>query len=160
MRSKLSFVAALPPWSAFLFLTISAVVGSLIPFGFSLFALVILTWLLSVGLALQAKIPVSLANSTRWFKALLLYVFCYVTITKIFLDIEMSYIVPFHLLAVYGMLYALYFVSKSLVVAEEKQSLRFDRYIGTLFLFWFFPIGIWFVQPRVRKILKEERGTS
>ena len=76
------------------------------------------------------------------------------TITDLFVDIELPYLIPFHLLAVYGMLYVLYFVSKSLVVAEEKQILRFDRYLGTLFLFWFFPIGIWFVQPRVRKILK------
>lgn len=154
MRLKIYFFAAFPPWIVFLVLMIPAIGGSLIPFGISLFALVILIWLLSVGLALQEKLPYSLNISTRWFKFFLIYVFLYIVITDLFVDKELTYLIPFHLFAMYGIFYALYFVSKSLVTVEEKQALRFDRYIGTLFLFWFFPIGIWFVQPRVRKILK------
>lgn len=154
MSLKISFFASFSPWIIFLVLMITAIGGNLIPFGISLFAFVMLAWLFSVGLALQEKLPARFDVSTRWFKILLAYVFFYVMLTNLFVNIELFYVIPFHLLAVYGMFYALYFVSRSLVTAEEKQSLRFDRYIGTLFLFWFFPIGIWFVQPRVRRILK------
>jgi hypothetical protein len=31
-----------------------------------------------------------------------------------------------------------------------------NDYIGEFFLFWFFPIGIWFIQPRINNIVSKD----
>jgi uncharacterized RDD family membrane protein YckC len=50
------------------------------------------------------------------------------------------------------MLYLLYFVSKNLVLAETRKPASFPDYAGPFFLIWFFPIGIWFTQPRINRL--------
>jgi len=40
-----------------------------------------------------------------------------------------------------------------LVTLERRQPVTFFDYSGPFFLFWFFPIGVWFIQPRVNKLL-------
>lgn len=49
-------------------------------------------------------------------------------------------------------LYVLQFVAKIMVLVEKKQVPTFYEYAGPFFLLWFFPLGIWFVQPRVNRI--------
>lgn len=63
-------------------------------------------------------------------------------------------IVPLHLLAMSCMVYILYFVAKHFVMVETgKAASRSDRaVIGTFLLFWFFPLGVWFVQPQVNRL--------
>jgi hypothetical protein len=155
MNNKICFFVTLPHWVLFLALIIPVLIGTVNPFGNLLFGLVVLAWLLLVRLALRAKIPDNIKKSERWFAFNIIYAFIFILIKTIFwVDIS-SYLIPFYLAAVYSFFYVIYFVSKSLVVAEEKRLQSFDRYFGTFFLFWFSPIGIWFIQPRIRKILKE-----
>ena len=45
------------------------------------------------------------------------------------------------------------FGAKMLVAAEEGRSARFFDYWGTWFLFLFLPIGVLFLQKRVRRVL-------
>ena len=61
--------------------------------------------------------------------------------------------VPMHLLAMLGIFYALVFTANRLTTLERKQQVSFFDYSGPFFLLWFFPIGIWFIQPRVNKLL-------
>jgi hypothetical protein len=61
-------------------------------------------------------------------------------------------IFPLHGFATFCLFYVLYFVSKSLVLAEKAAPVEFPNYIGTLFLIWFFPIGVWFTQPRINRL--------
>ena len=51
-----------------------------------------------------------------------------------------------------SMLFNLHFVSKSLALAEMQRPLSFYDYAGPFFLLWFFPIGIWFIQPRINRL--------
>jgi hypothetical protein len=46
-------------------------------------------------------------------------------------------------------------VSKSLVLAETGKPASFYDYAGPFFLLWFFPVGIWIVQPRVNRLYSE-----
>jgi hypothetical protein len=46
----------------------------------------------------------------------------------------------------------LYFVSKSWVLAETGNAATFYDYAGPFFLTWFFPIGIWVIQPKVNRL--------
>jgi hypothetical protein len=57
-------------------------------------------------------------------------------------------IIPLHLLAMSCMFYNLYFVAKSLALAEGRRADSFYDYAGAFFLLWFYPIGIWILQPR------------
>lgn len=65
-------------------------------------------------------------------------------------------ILPLHFFAMFCMFYILYFVSKSLVMAESDKSASFYEYAGPFFLLWLFPIGIWFVQPRVNRLYADK----
>ena len=39
--------------------------------------------------------------------------------------------------------------------AELQKEVRFSDFAGEFFLIWLFPIGVWFVQPKVNKIMEE-----
>jgi len=41
------------------------------------------------------------------------------------------------------------FSAKTIKLAELQRSVTFSDFAGEFFLIWFFPIGIWFVQPKV-----------
>lgn len=60
--------------------------------------------------------------------------------------------IPFHLFAMVCMFYDLYFVSKSLVLAETSKPVSFYDYAGPFFLLWFFPLGIWVIQSRINRL--------
>jgi hypothetical protein len=65
------------------------------------------------------------------------------------------FLLPFHLFAMYCILYPLYFISKNLVMAELGKPVTFSGYATAFFLIWFFPIGIWFIQPRINSLYKK-----
>jgi hypothetical protein len=54
-------------------------------------------------------------------------------------------------------IYLLIFVSKTLVVAETGKPATFSDYAGPFFLLWFFPVGIWIIQPRVNRLYANRR---
>jgi hypothetical protein len=54
------------------------------------------------------------------------------------------------------MYYSIYFISKSSVSFTSGTEATFERYIKTFFLLWFFPVGVWFIQPQVNKLAKAD----
>jgi hypothetical protein len=48
--------------------------------------------------------------------------------------------------------YCIHFASKSLKAVELQRTVTFRDYVADFFLFWFFPIGVWFIQPKINKI--------
>lgn len=46
-----------------------------------------------------------------------------------------------------------YGAAKSLRVAEENRPVSFWEPIGDFFLILFFPVGIWFLQPRINRVV-------
>jgi len=69
-------------------------------------------------------------------------------------------ILPLHVFAMACMFYLLYFVSKSLVLAETSEPASFYDYAGPFILLWFFPVGIWIVQPRVNQLYSERKNAE
>lgn len=61
-------------------------------------------------------------------------------------------ILPLHLFSMFCVFYVLYFISKSLVTTETQREATFSAYAGTLILFWFLPLGIWVLQPRLNRL--------
>lgn len=65
-------------------------------------------------------------------------------------------LIPAHLFTMVCLFYILYFASKSLVLATTNKPASFYGYASPFFLVWFFPIGIWILQPRVNRLYTQE----
>ena len=64
----------------------------------------------------------------------------------------LAVIIPLHLIGMLCMFYLLNFVSKGLVMVETGTVPSFFDYAGPFFLFWFYPVGIWYLQPRINRL--------
>jgi len=62
-------------------------------------------------------------------------------------------IVPLHIFTLYCIFYVIWFIAKSIATIQKNNVVGFGDYIGNFFLLlWFFPIGVWWIQPKVREI--------
>lgn len=117
-------------------------------------------WLLSIAVEANQKLGGSLKRSTKGMVFGLIYAVIYLIGALVFLPGSVEpgkgipgFIIPMHLLAMAAIFYALLFTAKSLVTLEKNEAVGFFEYSGPFFLIWFFPIGVWFVQPRVNRLL-------
>ena len=116
------------------------------------------TWFWSVGSLLHALVRPDLRPSLMFFRLALVYPLVYMAFFLLTFDrLTMSssylfFVFPFHLFAMYCVFFDLNFVSKSLALAETGKPVSFSDYAGSFFLLWFFPLGIWFVQPRINRL--------
>jgi len=127
-------------------------------------------WLYSIGVGLNKTIPNGLKLKVRKFRIFLLIPICYIILISIFIvpiidssrDIVslpniaiLTIIVLLHLFSMFCILYCFYFVAKTIKTAELQRNVRFGDYAGEFFLIWFYPIGVWFLQPKINKIIRE-----
>lgn len=126
-----------------------------------IFTLCFLGWFWSIGSFLGSIVQPALKLKMGFFRFALFFPAVYIPVfmalfqklnPRVFLVI-----LPFHIFAMYCMFYLLYFVSKSLVLAETGKSASFYEYAGPFFLIWFYPIGVWIIQPKINR-LYAERG--
>jgi len=121
-------------------------------------------WLWSLGSFLTSIMHPALRLSLRFFGFALVCAPVYLFVFNVFFQdltpLMLVFVFPLHLLAMFCLVYSLYFVSKSLVSAERGEPVSFSNYAGALFLIWFFPIGIWIVQPRVNRLYADKKNTS
>ena len=59
----------------------------------------------------------------------------------------------FHILSMFGIFYSLYFVAKTFKTVELQREVTFSDFAGEFFMIWFFPIGIWVIQPKINKMI-------
>ena len=121
-------------------------------------------WFWSMGSYFNSIVQPELKMRSGFFRFALVYppfyfVF-FVATLQLFNPRLLALILPLHLLAMICMFYLLYFVSKSLVLAETSKPASFYDYAGPFFLLWFFPVGIWIVQPRVNQLYSERKNAE
>ena len=58
------------------------------------------------------------------------------------------------------MILSSFLLGKALVTAEQRQVANVSEYFVTACLILMFPVGVWVIQPRIRKIVKENRSNS
>ncbi len=140
-----------------------------------LFVSFFLGWFWSVAVGLQGKIPADITMKLTQFKVFfvvpIVYIFIVLTIGVLFftsiLDIRIfeniSIIGVFitigiilHLFSIFCGFHTMYFTAKTIKTAELQREVRFEDFIGEFFLIWFYPIGIWILQPRINKMVEEE----
>jgi hypothetical protein len=128
-------------------------------------------WFWSIGIGLQKYIPIEINMKIKKFKIfffipLIYFLFLLGIIGTSFYGISsgdnaaggivgkmLFAVLPIHLFSMFCMFYMLYFVSKTIKTTELKRDVTFSEFIGEFFMIWFFPIGIWFIQPRINKIV-------
>jgi len=64
-------------------------------------------------------------------------------------------IIPFHLFSMFCIFYCLYFVAKVFKTVELQRKVTFSDFAGEFFMIWFYPIGIWIVQPKINKMIEK-----
>jgi hypothetical protein len=133
-------------------------------------------WHWSIGIGLQNKIPANVKMKTGKFKvfffAPLIYMSLFLIGFSVLLSgfsgmaenggqpdfgmvaISMGVILPLHLFSMFCMFYCLYFVSKTIKTVELQRETQFSDFAAEFFLIWFYPIGIWIIQPRVNKMVE------
>ena len=131
----------------------------MVPFMFCFFG-----WFWSMGSFLSSIVQPALRLKMGFFRFALiypaLYVFAFIGFFQSPKPALFAVIFPLHLFAMFCMFYNLYFVSKSLALAETGKPASFYDYAGPFFLIWFFPIGVWIIQPRINRLYAERRNAE
>jgi hypothetical protein len=121
-------------------------------------------WLWSLGVFLTSIKPPTLRLSLRFFRFALVYTPIYLFTFNVFFNdlgrLPIAFVFPLHLLAMFCLVYSSYFVSKSFVSAEKSESASFSSYVAEFFLIWFFPIGVWIIQPRVNRLYAVKKNAD
>ena len=131
--------------------------------GMMLYFLCFLAWFGSMGFFFRSIVKPELRMETQFFRFSLVYPVVYLPIFFLLVPgtgIPVRVIVPPHLACMACLFYLLYFVSRNLVLAETGKPVSFYEYAGPFFLLWFFPIGVWLIQPKVNRLFAERSGTG
>ncbi len=129
-------------------------------------------WFWSTGNGLQKAIPNEFKMQTGFFKFSVIFPFVYIMIfVLVFMLIlgtimyepfnpiglfgAMAIVVPLHFFAMFCSIYCIYFVARTYKTAELKRKVTFGDYIGEFFLIWFYPIGVWIIQPGINKLANQ-----
>jgi hypothetical protein len=150
----------------------------LFPILMVIFAGTFFGWFWSIGTGLQSKIPTNVKMKTGKFKVfffvplvytLLIFIAMGTALSGIFgsgepnaglIFTSIAIIIPLHLFNMFCMFYCLYFVSKTFKTVELQRETTFSDFAGEFFLLWFYPIGIWIVQPKINKMVDEKLNVA
>ncbi|MDG5798880.1 hypothetical protein QA597_00715 [Marinilabiliaceae bacterium ANBcel2] len=70
------------------------------------------------------------------------------------------YIVPVQFIFIVSKFYCFYFAAKVIKSAELQRVANFDDFVTDFVLIMLFPVGIWFLQPRVNLLIKKYSNAS
>ena len=123
-----------------------------------LFASVYYGWLYALGVNLHKKLPNAVQMNLKKFKWHFFIPIAVILLSIIFTGRENSIatvvLLFASLVSMYCIFYCYYFIAKALKAVESQEPN--EDFLGEFFYLWFFPIGIWFIQPRVNKIFDEK----
>jgi hypothetical protein len=149
----------------------------LFPFIMLLFMGTMLGWQWSAATGLQKLLPAGITMKVTKFKIFLIipviYIFSILLVLffvfkNLWSDDNFAYrisisfivIIPLHLFSMFCLFYCLYFVAKTLKTVELQREVSFSDFVGEFFLTWFFPIGVWILQPRINKMIKDHEAVD
>src|SRR5690606_6248705 len=122
-------------------------------------------WMWIVTTGLQDRVPENIKLKINKFKIFFIIpIFYFVLYMTLFFPSLINFqvvptmffiIMPLHFFVMFCIFYCIYFTAKTLKTIELQRIVRSSDYIGEFFLIWFFPIGVWFIQPRINKIVQQ-----
>ncbi|KOF02784.1 hypothetical protein AWW67_00685 [Roseivirga seohaensis] len=130
-------------------------------------------WFWSIAIGLQSKIPPTVKMKVNKFKVFFFIPIVYIFSVLVFMtlfglsDFELNsdfnsvlpvgllaIMLPLHFLSMFGIFYSLYFVAKTYKTAELQREVSFSDFAGEFFMIWFYPVGIWFIQPKINEMVE------
>lgn len=139
-----------------------------------LFMAIFFGWFWSVAIGLQKKVPENITMKVKKVKIFFFIPMVYMLFIIIFMAFAMNglinsetepdvrlfgsmfaIIIPLHLFSMFCIFYSLYFVAKTFKTVELQREVKFSDFAGEFFMIWFYPIGIWIVQPKINKMIEE-----
>lgn len=131
-------------------------------------------WFWSIAIGLQNKVPKNVKMKVKRFKIFFFIPMVYMLLINLFVGVTISgimegssepngvligslvaIIIPLHLFSMFCIIYSLYFVAKTFKTVELQREVHFSDFIGEIFMIWFYPIGIWIIQPKINKMIEE-----
>ncbi|MCA6075625.1 hypothetical protein [Fulvivirga sedimenti] len=138
------------------------------PFVMIFSGLMFLGWLWSIGIGLYPKIPEAIFVNKRRFRHLFIFVSLYMLALIIsynllfvfnanppldfFYSTGLLVFIPIHLFYVFCLFYLLYYNAKTIRSIELNKEAKWSDFTGEFILLWFWPVGIWILQPRINRI--------
>lgn len=123
-------------------------------------AILFFGWLWSISIACYKALPPNLATSPMPMKICLIYALIYLAVSGTLFFGQgrplHGYVFVMHLLAMAAIFYSLGFTAKQLTKLEQRKEVAFPSYVGSFVNLWFFPIGVWFIQPKVNRLLGQK----
>lgn len=128
-------------------------------------------WMWNVTNTHQGKIKAEIRKDLKWFNRLIyvpIIFFMTIMLYMTYLINQMlnsdtlpdySFVVPLVILqfiAVIFSFYCIYVAARNFKLAETQRDVTIGDFIGEFVLIWFFPIGIWFLQPKVNDLIEDE----
>ena len=145
-----------------------------VPLAVVLSQVVLYGWMWSVGQGLyrQKRLHTYFSNSTfRWMVAVPVLIILLVLVVWLWgatilgmgkfsmanvLTGALLFLLPLELLFVLSKFYCLCFVARVLKTAELKRAARFEDFSYDFMLLMIFPIGLWWIQPRLSRLTEEK----
>lgn len=135
-------------------------------------------WFWSIAIGLQSMVPEGVKMKVNKFKTFFFIPLIYIVLISLFVGFSASglfvngnvsgsivggilitVVLVLHLFSMFCIFYSLYFVSKTIKTVELKREVNFGDFIGEFFMLWFYPIGIWIVQPKINKMAELKSKT-
>ena len=130
------------------------------PFVNLIFFAVFLGWIYSVGNEIGIRLNKKSSNLNLFRICIIITLFLSLVASfyqriSVIIDLDFGHplfkgLAVFVILAVF---YCFYFVSNVLVSMEKKRNVSFNEHRLEFFLFFFFIVGVWILQPRIRAIV-------
>lgn len=159
----------LKPWQLFILLFVSLlvpsdhIIGQIITF---IGLLLYITWVYTVGATAFNRLKNHQDIKINYFNFSIFFVMSWlvgVTLMNGGYNINQDnyqdygnsiwFIIPLHIYGMWSIFYIFYFAAKMLKSVSVGKIVPFDQAFGYFFGFWFFPVGIWFIQPEAQKLI-------
>jgi hypothetical protein len=136
-------------------------------------------WFWAIATGFQNKVPTGVKMKVKKFKVFFFIPLIYIILIFGFMGFAfggilengqqpsggmigglVGIIVPLHLFSMFCIFYCLYFVSKTFKTVELQREVTFSDFAGEFFMIWFFPIGVWIVQPKINKMIENKESIN
>lgn len=133
--------------------------------------LLLLAWIYLIGTTAYEKLQDKGGIKIYYFKANFVFIIGYLLAVRYVFNgegytiTEQNYkdfgsavwvMLPLHLYLMWSLIYAYYFAAKMLTSYLQQRVAGFDSYFTYMLGLWFFPVGVWYIQPKVNLLNQEE----
>lgn len=129
------------------------------------------SWFWSMAVGLQYKIPKDIKMNVTRFKVFLIIPIVYLVLFSLYFlsiftkgvfpnPLLILLILPIHFFVIFCAFYCMHFIAKTIKTVELQREVKFNDFVAEFFLIWFYPIGVWILQPRINKFIELDTSQS